>query len=99
MSSTVVKKRKKITGIKVIYLVLAAILLAIPVCNVYTKAILSESNIALEEMKSDIKEQEGINESLEMQISELASLDKIQDVADENGLTYVNGNITVVSND
>ena len=99
MSREVVKKRKKLGGIKLIYLVLATILLAIPVCNVYTKAILSESNIALEEMKSDIKEQEGINESLEMQISELASLDKIQDVASENGLTYVNENITVVSND
>ena len=98
MSTNVVKKRKKRTGIKLIYLALALVLLAIPVCNVYTKAILSESNIALEEMKSDIKDQEVINESLEMQISELASLDKVQEIADENGLTYVNGNITVVSN-
>ncbi|MBR4694396.1 MAG: cell division protein FtsL [Bacilli bacterium] len=98
MSTNVVKKRKKRTGIKLIYLALALVLLAIPVCNVYTKAILSESNIALEEMKSDIKNQEVINESLEMQISELASLDKVQEIADENGLTYVNGNITVVSN-
>ena len=98
MSTNAVKKRKKRTGIKLIYLALALILLAIPVCNVYTKAILSESNIALEEMKCDIKNQEVINESLEMQISELASLDKVQEVADENGLTYVNGNITVVSN-
>lgn len=99
MSQSVVKKRKKSAGIKMIYVVLALILLAIPICNVYTKAILSESNIALEEMKSDIKRQEGINESLEMQISELASLDKIQDIASENGLAYVNDNITVVSND
>ena len=98
MSTNVLKKRKKRTGIKLIYLALALVLLAIPVCNVYTKAILSESNIALEEMKSDIKDQEVINESLEMQISELASLDKVQEIADENGLTYVNGNITVVSN-
>ena len=98
MSTNVVKKRKKRTGIKLIYLALALVLLAIPVCNVYTKAILSESNIALEEMKSDIKDQEVINESLEMQISELASLDKVQEIADENGLTYINRNITIVSN-
>lgn len=94
-----VKKKKKISAERLIYIVLATILLAIPICNVYTKAILSETNIELEEMKSNIKEQKGINESLEMQISELASLDTIQSVANERGLTYENNNITVVSND
>jgi cell division protein FtsL len=33
-----------------------------------------------------------------MQISELASLDTIQDVANQNGLVYSNGNIKVVTN-
>jgi len=94
-----VKRKKKLTAEKIIYLVLAIILLAIPICNVYTKAILSETNIQLEEMKNSIKEQKGINESMEMQISELASLDTIQSIANENGLTYENSNITVVSND
>ena len=74
-------------------------MLAIPVCNVYTKAILSESNIELEEIKSDIKEQENINDSLKMEISELASLDTIQTIAAENGLTYKNINIKVVTNE
>lgn len=91
-------KRKRI-GEGAIYLILLLILLAIPVCNVYTKAILSESNIALEEVKSDIKEQENLNSSLKMEISELASLDTIQEIADENGLTYKNGNIKVVTNE
>ena len=65
---------------------------------VYTQAMLSESNIELEAMKSEVKEQENLNESLKMQISELASLDTIQDVANENGLVYTNGNIKVVTN-
>ena len=97
--STNAVKRKKRTGIKIIYLVLALILLAIPVCNVYTKAILSESNIALEEKKSEIRNQEDINDSLKMEISELASLDTIQNVATQYGLTYQNENIKVVTND
>ena len=42
---------------------------------------LSESNIELESIKNDVKEQENLNESLKMQISELASLDTIQSVA------------------
>lgn len=91
------KKKLKTEGMVIIALCL--VLLAIPVINVYTKAILSESNIELEEVKSNIKEQEGINNSLKMEISELASLDKIQIVASENGLTYQNNNIKVVTND
>lgn len=92
------KKRKNRSDIK-IFMILAIILLAIPICNVYTKAILSETNIALEEVKSDIKNQENINESLKMEISELASLDKIQDVAQDSGLTYQNDNIKVVTSE
>ena len=79
--------------------IIAVILLAIPVCNVYTKAILSESNIDLEKLRTDIKNQEKVNESLKMEISELASLDKIQVVATENGLSYQNNNIMVVTNE
>lgn len=83
----------------VIMCILLILLLAIPVCSVYTKAILSNSNIALEDLRSDIKEQEKINESLKMEISELASLDTIQDVVIENDLTYKSGNIKVVTNE
>lgn len=97
--ATKVKRKKRNKSERVLYVFILLILLAIPVCNVYTKAILSETNIALEEVKNDIEEQENINDSLKMQISELASLDKIQDVATENGLTYENENITVVTND
>ena len=79
--------------------IIAVILLAIPVCNVYTKAILSESNIDLEKLRTDIKNQEKVNKSLKMEISELASLDKIQVVATENGLSYQNNNIMVVTNE
>lgn len=93
------KKQKRFSGEKTIWLILGLILLAIPICNVYTKAILSETNIALEEMKNSIKEQEGINDSLKMEISELASLDKIQAVATENGLSYQNANIKVVTSE
>lgn len=95
------KKRKmikKLRGEASIILAIILTLLAIPVSMVYTQAMLSESNIELEAMKSEVKEQENLNESLKMQISELASLDTIQDVANENGLVYSNGNIKVVTN-
>jgi len=103
MANKQVKKQRKLIrllrGERAIYFTLALILLAIPICNVYTKAMLSESNIALEEKKSEIRKQEDINDSLKMEISELASLDTIQNVATEYGLTYQNDNIKVVTND
>ena len=89
---------KKLRGEVSIVIAIVLTLLAIPVSMVYTQAMLSESNIELEAMKSEVKEQENLNESLKMQISELASLDTIQDVANENGLVYTNGNIKVVTN-
>ncbi len=102
MANKQVKRQKRLKrilrGERAIYFTLALILLAIPVCNVYTKAILSESNIALEEKKSEIRRQEDLNDSLKMEISELASLDTIQNVATEYGLTYQNENIKVVTN-
>lgn len=95
------KKRKLIKKLRgeasIVFAIILAIL-AIPVSKVYTQAMLSESNIELEAMKNDVKEQENLNESLKMQISELASLDTIQDVANKNGLVYTNGNIKVVTN-
>lgn len=93
------QKLKKTKMEMTIWGIIALVLLAIPICNVYTKAILSESNIDLEKLKSDIKEQEKINDSLKMEISELASLDKIQVIASENGLSYQNNNIKVVTNE
>ena len=93
------KARKIFQSEKIIYLTIIFILLAIPICNVYTKAILSSSNIALEQTKSKIKDQESINDGLKMEISELASLDKIQAIATENGLSYENSNIKVVTSE
>ena len=44
----------------------------------------------------EVEKQENINESLEMQVNELASLSNIQDVAKEFGLKYQNENIVVI---
>ena len=46
--------------------------------------------------KKRVEKQENINESLEMQVNELASLSSIQDIAKEYGLSYNNDNIIVI---
>ena len=67
-----------------------------PVITVSSKAILSRSNIELERIKKKVEKQENINESLNMQVNELASLSNIQDVAKLYGLSYNNDNIIVI---
>lgn len=91
------KKVKMLKGEKFLYILIVFALILFPIGTVFTKAVLSETNISLEKMKSKIATQEGINESLNMQVDELASLDKIQEVATEKGLTYNNENIKNVN--
>ncbi len=67
-----------------------------PVLIVYSKSMLSKSNIEVERIKNKIEKQETINESISMKINELASLSNIQDIAKEYGLSYQNENIVVV---
>ena len=68
-----------------------------PATFVYTKAILSKSNIKLEKIESKIAAQQDRNEALGMQIDELASIDNIQDIASLSGLSYNNNNIKTFS--
>lgn len=79
---------------------LAIILLVIsPVSIVFSKATLAKVNFEVEKQKKKIKSQEKTNESLSMTINELASLTKIQEVAQEQGLSYNNNNIKRVTED
>ena len=92
------KRFKIVKGEKLLYFLLFLLVVAVPVSNVFTKALLSESNIEVEQLKNKITKQENLNESLSMQINELASLDKIQEVAKASGLTYNYDNVKIISN-
>lgn len=90
------KKKKHIKvlkGEKIVYILIVLVACLFPISTVFTKAVLSETNISVEKMKSRVNKQEEVNESLSMQVDELASLDKIQEVASSKGLSYNNTNI------
>ena len=95
-----VKKRLKISKFERLLYTLAIFLLVIsPVSIVFSKASLSKINFEVEKQKKQIEEQEKINESIAMTIDELASLTKIQEVAEQQGLSYNNDNIKTVTED
>jgi len=93
------KVRKGILPIEKLFITLILLLAVfIPVSTVFSQATLSKSNIEVEKIKYKIGRQENANQSLSMQVDELASLSNIQDVAKEAGLSYNNDNIIVIGN-
>ena len=81
---------------KLLYGFALFLLVLAPLAVVFSQAALSKVNYDVEKMKVKISAQEKVNESLSMKISELASLDKIQEVAVSEGLSYNNDNIKYV---
>ena len=93
-----VKKRIKVTRFeKLLYIFTILLIVLSPVAIVFSKATLSEINFEVEKQKKEIAEQKKTNESLNMTINELASLSKIQQVADEQGLSYNNSNVKTIT--
>lgn len=84
---------------KLLYSLAVFLLVISPVSIVFSKATLAKVNFEVEKQKREIEKQKKTNESLAMTIDELASLTKIQEVAEEQGLSYNNNNIkSVVDN-
>ena len=97
MASKKGKKLKLLKGEKFMYGILLFLILAIPMFSVYTSSLLSETNNEVEKLKNNIENQELVNQSLTMQVDELASLENIQKIAEEYGLSYINSNIKIIS--
>lgn len=91
---------KKVTKIskfeRLFYTFVVFLIVALPFTVVFLQATLSSVNVQVERVKKEIRTQEKKNESLSMKINELASLDKIIEVAHEQGLSYNNDNIKSV---
>ena len=90
------KKLKLLKGEKAMYVLLLFLLITIPVFNVFTSSMLSETNNEVEKITKNIERQELTNQGLSMQIDELASLENIQTIAENHGLSYNNSNIKTV---
>ena len=91
------KKKIKMSKFeKLIYSLAIFLLVIAPISIVFSKATLAKINFEVEKQKKEIEIQKKTNESLAMTIDELASLTKIQEVAEQQGLSYNNSNIKSV---
>lgn len=91
------KTRLKMSKFERLLYTLALFLLVMsPISVVFSKATLANINYEVERQKKEIETQKKTNESIAMTIDELASLTKIQEVAEQQGLSYNNNNIKTV---
>lgn len=100
MNKKKMKKQLKMSKFeRFIYTLAIFLVLVSPISIVFSKATLAKVNFEVEQEKKKIEKQEKTNESLSMTIDELASLTKIQEVAQEQGLSYNNNNIRTITKD
>ena len=99
MKKKVKKQLRMSKGERILYTLAIFLLLVSPISIVFSKATLAKVNFEVEQQKKEIEKQEKTNESISMTIDELASLTKIQEVADEQGLSYNNNNIKIITED
>ena len=90
------KTKKKNNSFRKLVAVFAISLSFAATTRVFSTATLSKINYEVEVEKQQIEDQEKTNESLTMIINELASLNKIDEVAQQQGLSYNNNNIRSV---
>ena len=94
MAKRTIKRRVKVSKFeRLIYTFAIVLAVSAPLTIVFSKATLSKINFEVEKTKKEIKDQTKTNESLSMKINELASLDKIEEVTKQQGLSYNNNNI------
>ena len=97
MSKRKKKKSVKFTKFeKVLFTITAIICLSYPFMSIFAKSTLSEINYKLESSKEEIEEQTKNNESLQMKINELASLENLEQVAKKMGLSYTSNSIKTI---
>ena len=91
------KRMKKIIKMgkfeRLLYTFTIVLLVISPFAIVFSQATLSQINFEVEKAKKELSTQEKKNESLAMKVNELASLDNIKIVAQQQGLSYNNNNI------
>ena len=91
------KKKKGISKLeKFIYKSFVFMTIILIVGIIYSRATLGKINLEVQELSDIIKDEMEDNQSLVMKINEMVSLDKIQKVSNELGLTYNNDNIKSV---
>ena len=88
------KKKNRMQGF--IYKSFISLSIILVISIVFSQISLCKINLEVEKLKIKVGEQENVNQSLNMKINEMASLENINEVSNTQGLSYNNENIKTV---
>lgn len=91
------KKKRILSGVeKFLYKVYIVLIVGLIVCIVYSETTIARVNVEIQKLEKEVELQKKKNESLEMKIDEMTSLENIKEVSEQFGLTYNSDNIKTV---
>ncbi len=94
------KNKKRITFLSAIerflYKLCIVIIVLLIVSIVFSETKIAQINIEVQNLEREVMEQKKVNDSLEMKIDEMTSLDNINEISEEFGLSYNSDNIKTI---
>lgn len=78
------------------YKFLLVVTVMLVVLIVFSETALARKNIDVQKLDKEVKEQQKVNDSLKMKIDEMTSLDNINKISSEYGLSYNSDNIRTI---
>ena len=91
------KKQVYLSGIERFMLKIGSIIIiTLIVLIVCSETSLAKINVEVQKLNKEVDEQKKINESLNMKIDEMTSLDNIKEVSEKYGLKYNSENIKTI---
>ena len=81
---------------RVMYKFFIFLIISLVVLIVCTETTLAKKNIEVQNKSREVDKQKKVNESLQMKIDEMTSLENIKEISDEYGLYYNSENIKTV---
>lgn len=78
------------------YKVCITLIISLVVLIVFTETTLAKKNIEVQNKTNEVEEQKKVNESLEMKIDEMTSLENIKEISEQYGLYYNSDNIKTI---
>ena len=91
------KRKRFLSGVeRGMYKFLLVVTVMLVVLIVFSETALARKNIDVQKLDKEVKEQQKVNDSLKMKIDEMTSLDNINKISSEYGLSYNSDNIRTI---
>ena len=92
-----IKKKKFLSKFeRIFYKLCIVIIVALIVGIVCSETSLAQTNVEIQKLEREVEKQKKRNESLNMKIDEMTSLDNIKEISEQNGLSYHSENIKTI---